>query len=211
MKISCQVLVVISSGSRMRYNLSEVIEVIKDRRSIKPEAYTDRPVHREIIEGILNSAIWAPSHGMTQPWRFKVFREDGLKRLGDACANIYKETVDEADYKQEKIDKLVNRTESVSVIVAICMERDPREHIPEVEEIEAVACGVQNMMLHCTAHGLGSFWSSPKICYTDEMRDFLKLGEKDRCLGFFYIGYPQNEWPKSHRKPLEYVCEWVEA
>ena len=194
----------------MRYNLSEVIELIKDRRSIKPEAYTDRPVHREIIESILNSAIWAPSHGMTQPWRFKIFREDGLKTLGQGLEAIYKNTTPEGNFKQEKLDKLIVRTESVSVIIAICMERDPKNHIPEVEEIEAVACSVQNMMLHCTAHGLGSFWSSPNFCYTEEMKEFLKLGSNDRCLGLFYIGYPANDWPRSHRKPIEYICEWVE-
>lgn len=194
----------------MRYNLSEVIELIKDRRSIKPETYTDRIVHREIVESVLNSAIWAPSHGMTQPWRFKVFREEGLTKLGTALKEIYDATTPEDSYKSEKIEKLVRRTETVSVIVAICMERDPREYIPEVEEIEAVACGVQNMMLHCTAHGLGSFWSSPKLCYTDEMKSFLELGPKDRCLGLFYMGYPAEPWPKSHRKPIEYVTEWVE-
>lgn len=194
----------------MRYNLSEVIELIKDRRSIKPEAFSERPVHREIVESVLNSAIWAPTHGMTQPWRFKVFREAGLNKLGEAITDIYTRTTPESQFRQEKLDKLVARTNTVSVMIAVCMERDPKDHIPEIEEIEAVACSVQNMMLHCTAHGLGSFWSSPKLCYTDDMREYLKLGPNDRCLGLFYIGYPAGDWPKSHRKPLEYVCEWVE-
>ena len=65
----------------MKYNLSEITEVIKNRRTIYPEMYSTRKVHKEIIEDLLNNAIWAPTHGLTQPWRFTVFMEDSLKRL----------------------------------------------------------------------------------------------------------------------------------
>lgn len=193
----------------MRYNISEISSLIKDRRTIRPEEFSDRVVHEEMIKNVLNSAIWAPSHGMTQPWRFKVFVEDGLKKLSEVLPDIYKKTTDPEKFLQRKYDKLALRPSLVSVMIAICMERDPQENIPEIEEIEAVACAVQNMSLHCTAYGLGSFWSSPKLCYTQEMHDYLKLGENDKCLGWFYVGYPEGEWPQSHRKPIEYISEWI--
>jgi nitroreductase len=66
------------------------------------------------------------------------------------------------------------------------------------------------MYLTCTAYGLGSYWSSPKYVYSEEMKAFLNLGDKDKCLGMFFMGYPEGEWPKSHRKPLEYVTEWFD-
>ena len=90
------------------------------------------------------------------------------------------------------------------------MTPDGNTTIPEIENISAVACAVQNMYLTCTAYGLGSYWSSPKYIYSEEMKEFLGLGEDDKCLGLFYMGYPEGEWPKSHRKPLEYVTEWHE-
>jgi nitroreductase len=77
-----------------------------------------------------------------------------------------------------------------------------------LEEIEAVACAVQNMHLTCTAYGLGGFWSTPKAVYAPEMNQLLEIGENDKCLGLFYIGYPAIEWPKAHRKPIEYVTTW---
>ena len=49
-----------------------------------------------------------------------------------------------------------------SAIIAVSMKRDVTEKIPEIEEIEAVACAIQNMLLTATAYGLGTFWSSPK-------------------------------------------------
>ncbi len=58
------------------------------------------------------------------------------------------------------------------------------------------------------AYGLGGFWSTPKLIYTQEMNAFLGLNEKDKCLGLFYIGYPAIEWPKAHRRPLDYTTEW---
>ena len=67
----------------MKYNLSEVRDLIKDRRTIYPIQFSERKVHKEIIEELLNSAIWAPTHGMSQSWRFRVYREEGLQKLTD--------------------------------------------------------------------------------------------------------------------------------
>ena len=86
----------------MRHNVSEITELIKDRRTIYPEQYTDRKVHRELIEKILNNAIWAPTHGMTQPWRFKVFVNDGLKKLSDFQSNLYSELFQYEQFNQPK-------------------------------------------------------------------------------------------------------------
>ena len=194
----------------MKYNLSEITEVIKERRSVHPESYTSRKVHHEIIEDVLNNAIWAPTHGMVQPWRFKVFTGDAVKRVGVELEKVYKSAVSEADWSERKLVKLRERTSSVSVLIFICMSPEENSAIPEIENISAVACAVQNMYLTCTAYGLGSYWSSPEYVYSEEMKVLLNLGEKDKCLGMFYMGYPEGEWPKSHRKPLEYVSEWFE-
>lgn len=193
----------------MRYNLSEITAVIKDRRTIYPEQFSHRRVHKEIIEQILNNAIWAPTHGMTQPWRFKIFTEGSLEKLGAFQADFYKEKNLGENFDQEKFDKFLNRPKLAQVVIAICMERQLSGKIPMIEEIESVACAVQNMYLTCTAYGLGAYWGSGGATYSEEMKSFLKLENKDSCLGFLYIGYPSIEWPKSHRKPIEYVTEWI--
>ena len=193
----------------MKYNLSEITELIKNRRTIYPEQFSDRKVHREQIELLLNNAQWAPNHGNTQPWRFKVFTDQGLTRLSDFLGKTYLSLTPKEDQNDMKLAKMITRPLKSSVVIAICMERQKEEKIPEIEEIEAVACAVQNLHLSCTAYGLGGFWSTPKLIYTQEMNGFLGLGEKDKCLGLFYIGYADIEWPKAHRKPLEYTTEWI--
>ena len=193
----------------MRFNLSEITEVIRERRTIYPEQYSERKVHKEQLDLILNNALWAPTHGNTQPWRFKVFMEEGREKLSSFLAETYLKLTPEEAQNDQKLAKLLTRPKMASTVIAVCMERQPEEKIAEIEEIEAVACAVQNMHLTCTAYGLGGFWASPKLIYTPEMNEFLGLGEKDKCLGLFYIGYPSIDWPKAHRKPLEYVTEWI--
>lgn len=192
----------------MRFNLSEINELIRQRRTIYPEQFSDRKVHREQVENILTNAQWAPTHGNTQPWRFKVYMEDARTSLSDFLAKTYLEKTPAELQDDKKLAKLLTRPLKSSVVVAVCMERQKEEKILEIEEIEAVACAIQNMHLTATAYGLGGFWSTPKLIYTQEMNEFLGLSEKDKCIGLFYIGYPAIEWPKSHRKPLEYTTEW---
>ncbi len=193
----------------MRFNLSEITELIKSRRTIYPEQFSDRKVHKEQVDLILNNAQWAPTHCNTQPWRFKVFMEEGRQVLSDFLAETYLKLTPPEAQNDLKFAKMMKRPMQASAVIAVCMERQPTEKILEIEEIEAVACAIQNMHLTCTAYGLGGFWATPKLIYSQEMNEFLKIGAKDKCLGLFYIGYPAIDWPEAHRKPLEYTTEWI--
>ena len=193
----------------MRFNLSEINELIRERRTIYPEQFSERQVHKEQIEVILTNAQWAPTHGNTQPWRFKVFTDEGKQVLSTYLGQAYLNVTPEEKQNDVKLKKLISRPLKSSVVIAVCMKRQPEEKILEIEEIQAVACAIQNMHLTCTAYGLGGFWSTPKLIYTPEMNEFLNIGEKDICVGLFYIGYPAIEWPKAHRKPIEYTTEWI--
>lgn len=192
----------------MRFNLSEVTELIRHRRTIYPEQFSNRKVHKEQVELILNNGLWAPTHGNTQPWRFKVFMDGGRQRLSDFLSQTYLELTPPEKQDDKKLAKMLTRPLLASVVIAVCMERQKEELIDELEEIEAVACAIQNMHLTCTAYGLGGFWATPKLIYSSKMNVFLGLGEKDKCLGLFFIGYPSIDWPEAHRKPLEYLTEW---
>ena len=206
------VFLLLKTHNCMKYNLSEITEVIKNRRTIYPEMYSTRKVHKEIIEDLLNNAIWAPTHGLTQPWRFSVFTGKGLERLSDFQSDLYKKLFTGSDFNEMKYNKLKRRPLLASAVIAVSVKRDKKEKISELEETEAVACAIQNMHLTATAYGLGAFWASPKLIYRPEMKDFLELEEKDNCVALFYIGYPNlDEWPKGQRKPIEYVTKWIDT
>ena len=192
----------------MKYNLSEITEIIKNRRTIYPQFYSSRKVHKEIIEHLLQNATWAPTHGMTQPWRFKVFTEESRKILSDTLSMLYKQLTPTENFREDKFAKMQARPFQASAVIVAYMKRGDNPKIPEIEEISSVACAIQNLCLTATAYGIGSFWSTPKIIYTKEMNDFLKINDEDKCMGIIYLGYPNDEWPKGQRKPIEYLTEW---
>lgn len=196
-------------NTRMRFNLSEINELIKSRRTIYPEQFSTRKVQKDQIELLLTNAQWAPTHGNTQPWRFHVFTEGGLQKLSTFLGETYLKLTPKEQQNDAKLAKMLRRPLLSSVAIAVSMKRQEEEKIPEIEEIEAVACAIQNLHLSCTAYGLGGFWATPKVIYSEEMTSFLGLSNRDKCLGIFYIGYPEIEWPQAHRRPIEYNTTWI--
>lgn len=186
--------------------------IIKNRRSSSPPLYVKgKVIPDEIIVQILENANYAPTHKKTEPWRFTVFAGDGLKNLSEMQREIYTKYAGEK-FKPIKLKKLVDFPLMSSHVIAIGMKRDEEERILEIEEIESVACAVQNMFLTATAYGLGTFWSTGGITYFNESKPFFNLGEKDHLLGFFHLGYlhqPAGEGYK--RGDIKDKVKWVRS
>ena len=198
----------------MSLRLAAANALIRRRRTIKPRDMSSKPVENIHLAAILENANWAPTHGMTEPWRFVVFTGDGRQKLADFCQSLYQKVTPKENFRQDKYDKLGDQPLAAPVVIALGMKRQDLEKIPEIEEIEAVACAVQNMHLTASALGMAAFWSSPPISYTDEMREWLGAGlddPRDKCLGFFYLGWPANEeeWPESARGDVSEKVTWV--
>ena len=193
----------------MVISTEQLNELMKSRRSTKPRLFNGSKIDDNVIWQILENANWAPSHGLTQPWRYKVFTGSGLEKLADFQANLYKENTSEEKFKSEKYERMKTNILKSSHVIIICMERQRSEKILELEEIEAVACSVQNMALTAAAYQICSFWGSGGVTYTQELKDFLGLGEKDKCLGYLYLGYSDNPTTKSSRDPIQERVEWI--
>lgn len=192
----------------MRHNLSEITAIIKDRRTIYPEQYSDRKIHDEQIELLLNNAIWAPTHGLTQPWRFIVLQENSLLDLSEALGQTYIKNTPKEQFNDQKMMKMVSRPRKASAVIALILHREKDTKISEKDDFAALACAVENMHLTATAQGIGAFWSTPNIISSSDFHSFLELTEEQTCVGLFYLGYPSIEWPKGQRKPIEYVTTW---
>lgn len=183
-----------------------IFDLIQKRRSVFPAQYIDTPIAKSDIEQLLEAANWAPNHKKTAPWRFKVFQGESKKKLGLFLSLKYMET--EAKPKEYKVKKLIENPKRAGAIIAICMQRDPNECIPEWEEIAATAMAVQNMWLCCTEMGIGCYWSSPGLIqYMDE---FFEMNTGERCLGFFYMGYYEGELPEVVRGPIADKVVWAD-
>jgi nitroreductase len=183
-----------------------IFELIKKRRSVFPVQYNDKPIAKSDIDKIIEAANWAPNHAKTEPWRFKVLRDEMKTELGKFLSKKYTETAQKP--KEVKIKKLLENPTKAGAIIAICMQRDPNERIPDWEEVAATAMAVQNMWLACTEIGIGAYWSSPGIIkYMDE---FFDLNEGERCLGFFYMGHFDGVLPEGVRQPIAEKVAWLD-
>ena len=185
-----------------------ISDLIRKRRSIFPKTYIDKPIPKEIIEEVLENANWAPTHKMTEPWRFKVLRGNALERLRDWQVDWYLTNIPKERFSDKKLKKLQTNPLKAGAIIAICMQRDPKEQLPEWEEIAAVASAVQNMWLTTTAYDIGAYWSSSP--FIKDVGGFLKLKEGEKCLGFFYMGYHNMPELPGKRQSIEEKVEWLE-
>lgn len=183
-------------------------ELIQNRKSVFPHDYIDKPIPKEIIEEIVAQADRAPTHKMTQPWRFKVMGKESRAKLAIFLAEKYKEQFTGERFKEKKYQKLLSNPNKAGSMIAICLQRDLEERLPEWEEVAALAMAVQNMWLMCTAYGIGCYWSSPGLIKS--MHEFFDFAEGETCLGFFYMGYYERNIPQSRRSPLEEKITWLD-
>jgi nitroreductase len=181
--------------------------LIRNRRSLYPKSYNDQEITDEEIWHILENANWAPNHKKTEPWRFRVLRGNALVRLGEFLAGIYKSKTPEELYSHVKFEKMRTKTTRASCVIAIYMQRDPDEKLPEWEEIAAVSAAVQNMWLTCTAMGIGAYWSSPSAFV--QTREFLEVEPGERCLGLFYMGKCDDVEQPGKRGSIRDKVRWI--
>jgi nitroreductase len=150
-----------------------------------------REVERAVLLEILEDANWAPTHGLTQPWRFHVFAGESRAALGDALTSIYDRITPAGEARPEKRAKLRLSCEQAPVIIAVAarVERDGR--ISTLDELCATACAVENLLLSSHQRGLGSFWSTAPAACSSEFLAWLGLDATHHALGLLYLGYPK--------------------
>jgi nitroreductase len=187
-----------------------VNELIRYRRSVFQNQYTGEKVDDAIVKQMLENANWAPTHKLTEPWRFVVFTGDGLKKLAVLQSDLYRKlTSADGSYKEERYQNLLTKPMLSSHIITVGMKRDEKKSVPEVEEIGAVFCAVENMYLTATAYGVGGYLSTGGVTYFEEAKELFGLGKDDKLLGFFHVGHVKNTLPDGRRRPLEEKTLWV--
>jgi|TARA_B110000238_G_scaffold92493_1_gene101157 nitroreductase len=185
-------------------------DIIQNRRSVFPSQYNGSNVSNEIIQDLLNNANMAPTHKLTQPWRFKVLQKKAKNKLGDFLSELYFISTDPKSFSKFKQNKIKEKCLLSSAIIVICMQRDLNSSVPEWEEIASTSMAVQNMWLTCTANNVGCYWSSPKSI--EKIGNFINLSIGERCLGFMYLGnYNSIENTTSKRDSINSKVEWIDS
>ena len=151
-----------------------------------------RDVPLEVVDELCALASWAPNHKKTWPWRFAVFTGEGRHRLGDTMADEMERTGFGDDAKRAKTRTKYLRTPAVLVVG--CAAHD--NEMLHAENRDAVAAGIQNLLLGATALGLASFWSTPAITQPPAVLELCRFAPDDRLIGVIYLGWATQECPR---------------
>jgi nitroreductase len=193
----------------MQFDTEQVNRLIRQRRSTFPKQYdTGKPVADAVVWQMLENANWAPNHKLTEPWRFTVFTGQGLKTFAHMQAGVYKATAGDK-FADDKYQKLLTSPLVCSHIISIGMKRHAEKNLPEMEEISAVACAVQNMYLTAAAYNVGCYWTTGGITFEDKAKTLFGLEAADKLMGFMYVGVIAVPSPDSKRGPIEEKVNWV--
>lgn len=185
-----------------------VLDIIKARRSVglmKPELPP-----KEQIERILQAGTCAPNHHEVEPWRFIVLAGEARRELGDLMAESLQEKMTETDSEKAQAALAKERSKPLRApIVIVAASLQPQQpKVKDIENIEAVAAAVQNMLLVAEEEGLGAIWRTGAPAYDPRIKSFFGLEQHEHIVAFIYIGYPAV--PKPERFPTAYQqkTEW---
>jgi nitroreductase len=164
-----------------------VYEALYRRRQV--ESFRNQPVPYPALERVLATAVWAPNHRMTEPWRFVVMEQDSpLRRsMGNlAFDQTLKELGDEA-----KAENYRKRILSPPVVIYVFSVPGPNDFVTK-ENYASVCCAIQNMSLAAVAEGFGISWETGRVSRLPGLHDVLGVDTSWSVVSMLSLGYPED-------------------
>jgi nitroreductase len=178
----------------------EFNQLVMSRRSVYK--FQPKALLVDDILPLVESAIMAPNHHLTQPWRFILLGKQTQSQLAHYYGEAKAAKAMAADaklyerIKQQAIDKFL----AVPTILLVVCRLDPHPIIRE-EDTAATYCAIQNLLLAVTDQGLGAQWSTHPIIYDAQVMAEVGVDiTKERCCAMIYMGYPEVIPPTPPRK-----------
>lgn len=191
---------------RSSFHRMNIFEAIRSRRSIK--AFTDRPVSREEIERLLEAAVQAPNHRMTQPWRFYVLGPEGRRAYGAALGARKAKKVEDAAAAAEMSRKVEEKHEGLPAMLAVSVVLAPDAEIRE-EDYAAACMAIQNLLLAATALGLGTHLKTGAVMDDPRARAAVGVPEGERIIVTLELGEPAGASSAKPRTSASALTTWV--
>ena len=182
-----------------RFEFDRFADLVRSRRT-SMFVDQDRAVPVELVEELCALATWAPNHKKTWPWRFALFTGAGRARLGETMADDMERADFGDDAKRAKTRIKYLRTPATLVVA--CTPAD--NEMLHAENRDAVAAGIQNLLLGATTLGLASFWSTPALTQPAATLELCGFDPADRLVGVIYIGWSTGGAPVPDR-PIPHI------
>jgi nitroreductase len=140
---------------------------------------------RAHLEQIMRAGMRAPDHGRLRPWRFVVIEGAAREKLGNEMARLSLAKFPQSTPEQQDGERRKALRAPTIVVVAA---RTTAGKIPEIEQLGAVAAGVENMILVAQALGYGVMWKTGAPAYDAQTKTMLGLTAQDHIVAFLYLG-----------------------
>jgi nitroreductase len=184
----------------------DAIDAIQQRTSVR--RYRPDPVSRETIERLLECAVRAPNHKLTEPWRFAVLTGGAKAGLAEIRAAHRLKKADDHEARA-RADKARRETlESPALIVV--MARTSEDDITREEDYAAVMMAIGNFMTAAQSLGLGTYLKTGGVMRDPALAELIGLPEGYRVVGILSVGYPVEAEPPRRRRPAGELTSWLE-
>lgn len=184
----------------------ELDEAIRTRRSIK--RFTDRPVTRDEIERLLDAAVQAPNHRMTQPWRFYILGPDARRAYGAVLGARKAKKVEDPEAARAVAMKAEEGEAGLPAMIGVAMVVSDNPEIRE-EDYAATMMAVQNLLLAATATGLGTHLKTGAIMDDPRARQAVGVPDGERIVAMIQLGEPGEVPPPKPRRPAAELTTWL--
>jgi nitroreductase len=186
----------------------DALEAILTRRSVAKISGT-RPAREEVTR-LLEAAVRAPNHHLTEPWRFVVLTGHAREDLGEVMADrVRRERAESPDLEARvRIERA--RPLRAPVIVAIVYVPSANPPALEVEDRYAVGAAMQNLLLAAHASGMAAYLRTGAAATDPAVHKLLGLTEGEDIASFIYLGYPSEAGsPPTRRTPAGDRTTWL--
>ena len=185
----------------------DAIEAIRRRTSVR--RYRPDPVPRAIIEQLLDSAVRAPNHKLTEPWRFAVLSGRARDRYAEVRARHRLARFPDPESAEAAAAAAKARQEALQtpVFVVVMMVVSPDE-VTREEDYASVMMATANLMVAAESLGLGTYLRTGGIMQEPAVAELAGLGDGQRIVGILSLGYPAAEEAPRRRRPASEVTLW---
>lgn len=187
----------------------DAITAINKRTSVR--RFRPDPVPREIVERLLECAVRAPNHKLTEPWRFTVLTGRAKDRLAEIRAgHRLKRYSDPATPEALAGADKVRRESRETPVCIVAMAAVNPDEITREEDYAATMMAIANLMIAAESLGLGTYLKSGGVMRDPGLMELAGVPERFRVVGLISLGYPAEQDPPRRRKPAAELTRWVE-
>jgi len=175
--------------------------ILRSRRSIN-SFLSDLPRDWEqTLEDAIESAIYAPNHRRTEPWRFHLLGPEAIRKVCELNAAIVIEKKG-AEAGKAKLERWLKMP---GWLVVTCKTKDGEGMEDpggvEREDYAAVCCAVQNLCLSLHNAGMGTKWTSGPVNFDERFQKIVGFDKDEYVVGTVWFGTPEKR-PEAPKKKI---------